>query len=194
MTQMIQFSGQLIGGVWLTSTEIAQLSVAQRTAMLTSFILMAVNLVVAPNFALLFKNKEMIELKHLAIKSVRIMILVSTPLLLIMLLVPSHIMSVFGQGFSDGAVYLQILAIGQFINVATGSVGYLLSMSGHEKDLRNMVLVTGPFAILLTFVLVPLYGATGSAIATAIAISLQNLLGVYFVHKRLGFNTLLFWR
>ncbi|MFT5813596.1 MAG: O-antigen/teichoic acid export membrane protein [Psychroserpens sp.] len=193
MTQMIQFSGQLVSGVLLSTAEIAQLSVAQRTAMLTSFILMAVNLVVAPNFAMFFKNKEMAKLKNLAIKSVRIMIIVSTPLLLLMMVIPSQIMSIFGEGFSDGSLYLQILALGQFVNVMTGSVGYLLSMSGHEKDLRNMALIIGPFAILLSLILIPLYGAIGSAIATALAVGVQNLLGVYWVRKRLGFNTLKIW-
>lgn len=193
MTQMIQFSGQLIGGAWLTSTEIAQLSVAQRTAMLTSFILMAVNLVVAPNFALLYKNNELKKLQTLAVKSVRIMVTISAPILVLMLFMPTKIMAIFGEGFAEGAIFLQILAIGQFINVITGSVGYLLSMSGHEKDLRNTVLMTGSFAITLSFILIPIYGAIGSAISTALAVSIQNILGVYLVRKRLGFNILKIW-
>ena len=80
------------------------------------------------------------------------------------------------------------------MNVVTGSVGYLLSMSGHEKDLRNTVLISGPLAIIAAVALTPLWGATGSAIATALAVATQNLVAVFWVRKRLGFNTLAVWR
>jgi len=46
-------------GTWVSSEEIVQLAVAQRTALLTSFVLMAVNLVVAPRFASMYKKGEM---------------------------------------------------------------------------------------------------------------------------------------
>ena len=76
----------------------------------------------------------------------------------------------------------------------TGSVGYLLTMSGYEKDFRNSVLISGPIAVGLGFALVPFYGAIGSAIATAVAVATQNLVAVWWVKKRLGFNTLPVWR
>ena len=67
-------------------------------------------------------------------------------------------------------------------------------MTGHERDMRNVVLFSGPLALLLQFVLTPIYGALGAAIATAIALASQNLLAVYMVKKRLGFNTLNLFR
>lgn len=57
------------------------------------------------------------------------------------------------------------------MNVVTGSAGYLLAMSGHEKDLCNTVLISGPMAVGLGFALVPFYGAIGSAIVTAVAVA-----------------------
>lgn len=194
MSQLTQFSGQFIAGAWVAPEEVAQLAVAQRTALLTSFILMAVNLVVAPRFASMYKNGELDKLEKLALTSVKLMVLFALPIVLVMLVFPELIMSLFGEEFSEGGQLLQVLAIGQFINVATGSVGYLLTMSGHEKDLRNTVLISGPAAIALAFILVPLFGAMGSAIATAIAIATQNLVAVWWVKKRLGFNTLAVWK
>ena len=47
MSQLIQWSGQLIAGAWVDPMEFSQLVVAQRIAMLASFVLIAVNLVVA---------------------------------------------------------------------------------------------------------------------------------------------------
>jgi O-antigen/teichoic acid export membrane protein len=193
MGQLVLWTGQLTAGIWASEEQIAQLAIAQRVAMLTSFILVAVNMVVAPRFAYMYKEQKYQELQSLAVMSVKLITLIAFPLLLIMLIFPHYILSFFGQGFAGGAIYLQILAIGQFINVITGSVGYLLSMSGHEKDLRNTTLVSGVLVLVLCVILVPLIGALGGAIATAIAVATQNLLAVFWVKKRLGFNTLKVW-
>lgn len=194
MSQLTQFSGQFIAGAWVSSQELAQLAVAQRTALLTSFILMAVNIVVAPQFASMYKKGDMKELEKLALTSVKLMGVFALPIVLAMLLFSETIMGFFGEGFSQGSALLKILVIGQFINVITGSVGYLLTMSGHEKDYRNTVLISGPLALILGLSLVPMFGSTGSAIATAIAIASQNLIAVWWVRKRLGFNTLAVWK
>lgn len=194
MGQLTQLSGQFAAAAWVAPEELAQLATAQRTAMLISFILIAINFVVAPKFAALHQDGNVEGMRRLAILSVRLMILFSLPLLLPIMLFPEFIMSLFGAGFTEGAGLLQIFALGQFVNVVTGSVAFILSMSGHEKALRNCVLISGPLAIVLSCILVPVYGALGSAIATALAISLQNLLAVKLVNKHLGFNTLLFWQ
>ena len=194
MTQLIQWTGQFVGGAYLPPEEIAQLAVAQRTAMLVSFILMAVNMVVAPRFASLHAAGEMEGLRNMALTAVRLMALGATPVVAVMLVFPGFLMSLFGEGFSGGTLLLQVLAVGQFVNVLTGSVGYLLSMSGHERDLRNTLMIVAPLSVVVTFILVPLYGALGAAVSTALAVGAQNLLAVYWVKRRLGFNTLAVWR
>ncbi|MDF1694171.1 MAG: oligosaccharide flippase family protein [Zhongshania sp.] len=194
MSQMVQWSGQFMAGAYVSSEALAQLAVAQRTALLSSFILIAVNLVVAPRFATLYRNNDMLALERLAIKSVKLISLFALPIIGGMLVFPSFLMSLFGTGFTEGAVLLQILAVGQFINAMTGSVGFLLMMSGHERDMRNVTLVSGTFALVLTWFLTAQFGIVGAAAGTAIAVATQNLLAVYFVKKRLGFNTLAVWR
>ncbi|MBZ2168425.1 oligosaccharide flippase family protein [Marinobacter sp. F4216] len=194
MSQLIQWTGQFVGGAYLPPEEIAQLAVAQRTAMLVSFILTAVNMVVAPRFAALHASGNMEALQSMALTAVRLMAVGATPVVAVMFVFPDFLMGLFGEGFSGGTVLLQVLAVGQFVNVLTGSVGYLLSMSGHERDLRNTLLVVAPVSVVVTFILVPIYGALGAALSTALAVGAQNLLAVYWVKRRLGFNTLAVWR
>ena len=194
MSQMVQWSGQFMAGAYVSSEALAQLAVAQRTAMLSSFILLGVNLVVAPRFAKLYRDNDMAQLERLAIKSVKLISLFALPVIGVMLVFPSFLMSLFGSEFKEGAVLLQILAVGQFINAMTGSVGFLLMMSGHERDMRNVTLISGSLALLLTWFLTAQFNIIGAAIGTAIAVATQNLLAVYFVKKRLGFNTLAVWR
>ena len=122
------------------------------------------------------------------------MLLISIPITTFILLVPELIMSIFGPEFTRGATVLQIICLGQVINVLAGSVGLLLSMSGHERDLRTVTLISGPIALVLPFILIPTYGINGAAYSTAISMITQNLIAAFLVKRRLGFNTLIFWK
>ncbi len=187
MVLLVQWSGILIAGVYATSAEVAYLSAAQRTATLTSFILIVVNMVVAPRYALLWQENKISEIKKLSRWSTRGMIVLALPLVAVMTFIPGPIMGLFGDEFLVAGNLLSIMAIGQFINVATGSVGYLLTMSGHEKDYRRVTFFAGPLTVILSYFLILEYGVLGAAIATAIGLSLQNLLALAMVRKRLGF-------
>lgn len=89
------------------------------------------------------------------------MVLFALPIVGFMLIFPERLMWLFGEQFKSGANLLRIFALGQFVNVMTGCVGYLLSMSGHERVLRNVFFISGPMAS-------------------------QNLLAVGMVERRLG--------
>jgi O-antigen/teichoic acid export membrane protein len=194
MTQTLQWFAPIMIGIWLLAEDVAYFSVAQRIAMLTSFILMAVNLVVAPKFAAFKAADDMDNIRKTALFSVRLLLVSAFPIITFMLIFPSFLMSLFGDDFKQGALILQVLVLGQAVNVITGSVGYLLLMSGNERDLRFVTIFSGITVVLLTCTLTPLYGALGAAVATALSFAMQNLMAVYFVKKRLGFNTLKFWQ
>ena len=190
MGQMAQMSGQFVSGIYCDPEDISVLAAAQRTAMLTSFILIAVNLVVAPRFAKLFQEEKHHELERLAINSVRMLLIITIPTITLVLIFADLIMLIFGPTFEDGGDLLRILALGQFMNAAAGSVGLLLSMTGHEKDLRNNTIVSGILALALCITTIPFIGVYGAAVSTAVATGIQNILGVIMVKKRLGFSTL----
>lgn len=188
------WGSSLIAASWISPEEIAYLSTAQRTAGLISFILIAVNLVMAPKFAALYNKNNMKDLEKLATKATKIMAYAAIPSIIFILIFSKRIMGIFGESFIEASHLLIVLSIGQLVNVLTGSVGYLLMMSGHEKDMRNIVLFASSITILLTFYMTAKFGVTGAAIATAIGLSVQNLVAAWFVEKRLGFSTLTFWK
>jgi len=189
----IQWGGQFIAGAYVKPAELAQFAVAQRTSLLISFVLLAVNLVSAPRFAAYYNAGEMDKLKRYVGSTTRMLVVVSIPLVVVVFIFAPQIMNLFGKGFSGGAMLLRILAVGQLVSMVSGSVGYLLMMSGHQKEMRNINIINGILAIVLFMVLIPLYGALGAAIATSIAIASQNLMAVYQVNKKLGINTLAIW-
>ncbi|MFT6834868.1 MAG: O-antigen/teichoic acid export membrane protein [Francisellaceae bacterium] len=194
MSQTVQWSAPIIIGVFLVAEQVAYYSVAQRIALLTSFILMAVNLVVAPKFAAFKANNDMDGIRKTALFSVRLLVLSALPIVLFMLLLPEFLMGLFGSEFKQGAILLQILVIGQAVNVVTGSVGYLLTMTGSERDMLFATIISGVSVLLFVPIFTNFFGTVGAASVTAFCIGMQNLMAVYFVKKRLGFNTLKFWQ
>jgi O-antigen/teichoic acid export membrane protein len=97
-----------------------------------------------------------------------------------------ELLTVFGKGFSAGAIVLLILAAGQLANAATGPTGVLLTMTGKQKwELANTISMVA-FNFLLNLFLIPRMGKTGAAIATAVSIATINGLKLVQVYMLFG--------
>ena len=190
MNMIIMWSPVLLLGMWESSESVGIFSAASRTAVLTSFILIAVNSIAAPKFAALFQQGDIKTLGLVARESSRIMMLLASSVLFVLVAFPEEVLSIFGDEFKQGALVLMILSIGQFINVATGSVGYLLMMTGNERLMRNNLIFCMFIGLLLSFLLIPLFGIVGAAISSSIILVLQNLIAMALVWYKLKIFTL----
>ena len=178
-------------GAWWSVEEVGIYNVAARTALLITFVLFAVNSVAAPKFAALYAENDLEGLRAIVTMATRIMVLATAPLLLVFVLVPEFVLGFFGTEFEErGVGVLVILALGQFINVSTGSVGYLLMMTGRERLMRNITVIAATIAIVLNVVLVPGYGSVGAAVATSSGLALLNLIAALVAWSRLRIWTL----
>ena len=173
-------------GVWATASDAGVFGVASRIALLISFILVAVNSISAPKFAALYDNNQLDELESVARFAAILLTFAAIPLTLICYLYSEHLMAIFGDEFVSGADVLVVLALGQFVNVVTGPVGYLLVMTGHERDMRNNMIFCTVLNLILCFILIESYGAIGAACAVSITVATQNIISLLQVWKRLG--------
>lgn len=177
-------------GVLATNEDVGIYNLAARTAALTSFILVAVNSISAPKFSEMYENNDSEGLERVAKGSALIATVMATPVLCAFIIMPEYVMSIFGSEFKNGAIVLSILAISQFINVCTGSVGYLLLMSGNEKKMRNNMFFCTAINIVLNILLIPELGIIGAALATASVMVLQNVIAVIIAWRSLNIITL----
>lgn len=186
MTLIIVWSPLLFLGVWGSNEDVGIYNAASRTAMLTSFVLIAVNSIAAPKFSELHIKGDLKTIALVVCNSTNIMTLIASPILLIFIIFPDVILSLFGEEFKNGERVLIILAIGQFINVITGSVGYLLMMTGHERLVRNVLFYSAVLGVVLCNFLIQYFGVIGAAIAATIILSFQNIIMLIIVWKKLG--------
>lgn len=183
---VMTFSDVLILGMFATAADVGIYTAAARTALLTRFLLLANSAVAAPRFAALHSAHDRLGVARLAVRSTWLTTVSSVPLLLIFVLFPERILSMFGPQFEAGAQVLIILSLGQFVNAATGPVGYLLNMSGFHRIEGRIAVAGAVMTVALCFALIPFWGILGAAAANAIATASCNLLRVYFAKTRLG--------
>lgn len=191
---LIQWGGTLVLGGFADSEDVGLYSVAHRLAYVVNFILYVFNSIIAPQFATYHRNGDKKELEALATRSTLYMTLLASPMLILYMVFPDTILSLFGKGFARAKAYLMILAFAQFVNVSSGSVAFLLNMTGHERVMRNIVLLTGGISLLLHFSLTPAMGAWGTTIATAFTLMTLNLAAALRVNQLLGIKTIPGWR
>ncbi len=186
---LIAFSAIPILGMFATAEQVAHYSIAQKLSLQISLVLMVCNSVVAPRFAGLFESAQYQALYHLYRKTTRLITLVALPLALLFIFWPGIVSLLFGQGFAEAEILLPILALAQLLNVATGPAGYILTTTGHEKRVRNIMLVNTLFIIPLVIVCSWQWQALGAAVATSLGLAIQNLSACYFAYKKVFLPT-----
>jgi O-antigen/teichoic acid export membrane protein len=190
MSMVMSWTDILVLGVWTDSSMVGIYGIASRIAALTSFILIVGNAIVAPRFAALYSADRHDELQRLAQRSAGWTLLASSPIILLMLFFPEFLLQLFGSDFVEGATILRILALGQIVNVAMGSVGYLLMMTGHQQLMRNNIVASALLNLMGNLLLVPAFGVCGAAVSTAFALAFMNIVSFLMVNKRLRINTM----
>lgn len=176
----------LVAGLFLSNQELGIFRAVERSAILVGFVLMVLDTVFPARFASFYHRGDMEGLQKLARKGAALGGLAALPALIVCFVFPHYILGLFGEEFSDAGNLLRIVAFAQFVNVATGSVGFILNMTGHEIIMRNISLLCNFAGLILVCILSFLFGAIGAVLALAITVVAFNLVALYFVWRKLG--------
>jgi O-antigen/teichoic acid export membrane protein len=184
----ISYFDFLILGLFVKNEDIGFYSVSNKLAISLSFILKSINSIAAPLFTEYFiGKKDNSGLKKTLKFTSKYSFLLSIPFAIIFILFGNRILNLFGCGFETAYTTLVLLTIAQTFSSFSGSVGYFLSMTGYEKEYRNIIVSSSIFNIIFNFVLIPSYGINGAAISTAFCIVYNNVLSAILIKKRFGF-------
>lgn len=186
LTYLSGWSATYILAYFVDQAAVGVYNVAWRIVVLANIILLAFNNLTSPMFADLYQKGRIEDLEELAQRTAMIMSALGIPLLIAVSFYADWVLGLMGEEFSAGVSTLRVLCIGQMISVFCGSVGYLLMMTGHEKDVRSITLVTVIFQILLGLVTIPIWGMLGAAVTMAGALIVKNIVSSVTVYRRLG--------
>lgn len=185
LQQTATWAGQLVAAADVGPKDMAIFAAAQRMAMVISFVLVAMNFVVAPRFAELFNANDFIGVKKLSLRASAIMLAASLPIALPMLVWPNRLMGIFGTEFQAGGTVLLVLVLGQIVNSVTGPVGYILITGRRESDYLFSTGLGAMVAVCGALLLLPSLGVLGAAIGTACGMASQNVAMAWMVKVRI---------
>jgi O-antigen/teichoic acid export membrane protein len=187
---IMQWTDTLMLGIFKSEVDVGIYNVALKVATLTSITLFAVNSIAAPKFAEFYGRNDIEGLRVIARQSTKLIFWTSLPILLLFFLFPSFILGIFGEPFKAGVYVLLFLAFGQFINSISGSVGYILQMTGKQKVFQNIILLATTINIVLNAILIPRYGINGAAFASLVSMGIWNLSSVVYIKIHFNFSTI----
>jgi len=186
----IGWTDTLLLGIFSTEKDVGIYNVALRICNLVIIGKLALNSIVASQYAQLYTLGNIHELQLFARSTSKKILITSVPVILLIMLFPQFFLGLFGEEFKEGAIVLMILSAGQFINSACGTPDVILQMTGHEALYKNIMIVALLINLAVNLALIPFFGITGSAIASFIGLSFWNIVSVIFVKKRLRINIL----
>jgi len=164
---------------------IALFTLAIKITLLMSYPLIVMNAITAPKYARLYHQRELLDFKELAFFTNKILILIASIALFFVYMFTDELMVLFDEHYKAAIPLIKILAIGQWFNLATGSVVSMLIMAGFEKKFRAITLILTSVSIVLMLILIPIYGVFAAAWITSISMALKNIISWYVVYKNI---------
>ncbi len=176
----------LLIGYFLSAAEAGVYAAALQTAGIIAIVLQSVESVIAPPLSEAISRGVRAEILDIYRLSLRWAVMIGTPLLLVAALWPAEIIGVFGHAFHDGAAAFLVLALAQFVNIATGSANYVLLLSGRSRVVMTNEIINGTLQIALNLYLIPRHGILGAALAVLLSVTTVNVLRLVQVRRHLG--------
>jgi O-antigen/teichoic acid export membrane protein len=159
---------KILIGFYLAAKPVGIYVLASTLAAFVPLVLQSVNQIFAPVIADLHAQGRQQLLQGLFQTLTKWVLILTLPLAMVVIVFAPQLMGIFGRDFESGWPVLVIVAVGQIVNCAVGSVGSLLLMSGHQKKLMKVQFTMATVSVLVNLTLIPLLGIIGAALAAAL--------------------------
>ena len=188
MNVVLNQSSVIILGFFVSESEIAKYAACTKIVILVSFALTSVNYVIGPMISRLYYSNKKLELQKMLTLAARGIFVITLFVFLFLIMWGKFILGLFGPLFVQGYLALIILLCGQIVNALAGSVALLMNMTGQQNKAAQILFITVTLSLIANFLLIPRYGSTGAAVATAVSTGMWNILMLIFVVKKLKIN------
>lgn len=191
MELLSSYTDILLLGLFVSAQDIGVYKVTTQLAVLVSFPVMAINMVIAPHVSRLYAVKDKQSLSRLVKTSVSASFAGAGIIALCLVLFGKTIIGLFFGPEFEGAYFpMLILCGGQLLLAAYGPLVTLASMTGHEYQTAGIIAIGAVVNIVLAVILIPWLGLVGAATATMLSLIVWRTLLYRGVRKWLGLNTL----
>jgi O-antigen/teichoic acid export membrane protein len=171
-------------GYFRTPSEVGIYNVAMPTAKLMGIVLSAFGIIFMPVVTELYARNRTEDLRNAYSSVTKWIFAIVLPGFLLMSLFSAPIIKImFGLEYVNGAMALSILAFSFFISALVGLAASLLTTYGRTKIVMGCSFVGAGSNALFNFLLIPIYGINGAAIATGSSVVLMSILYLFFIYR-----------
>lgn len=188
MFQIMSRLDAIMIGSMIDKTQVGIYIVAAQIATSTSVVLLIFNTAFSPRISHMFHNGEVKELKALYCKATRILGVVALLGFLAIVIFSPYILKLYGPEYLLGYKVVIYRSIGQLVNAGVGSVWLMLRMTGKTMYQVYGTVVGAILNVVLNYILIPVYGIEGAAIASMVVVIFINILGFILVTKTFHVN------
>ncbi len=183
------YAGVIIVSAFLGTEAAGAYFVADRTANLLSFILLAINMVAAPLISKYYHADRLDMVRLIVGLSGIVGGLSGLSGLLFIAFFGAEILALFDPNYAQYLPVLLILAFGLFVRTATGPSALVLMMTGHERVNLILLLIIAPASLALQVVGGFYFGSIGVAIAAAGGIICIRSAATLYAWRLLGIDS-----
>jgi O-antigen/teichoic acid export membrane protein len=185
---LLQTTDILVLSRFVTPSEVAIYFASAKTMSLIMFVHYAVGSAAANRFASLKERGDDAALRASVRDAVNWTFWPSLAAAFVILALGKPLLALFGPSFVSGYPVMAILVLGFLARSAMGPAEFLLNMLGEQKRCAAVLMFAAALNITLNLALVPVYGITGAALATATSLITAALANAWVARVRLGIN------
>lgn len=186
----------LLLGSLNTMTTVGIFAVANQVSTASTLFNQSIGTASSPIISELHGQRKMNRMAHFYKTTAKWMFTVNLPMFLILLLLSTPILSIFGKEFVAGSTALILLSLANLVIAATGVSDGVLAMTGNTSTKLANSVVQVVLSIGLCIWLIPRWGTIGAAAAVLVSSTVIHLLLVIeiFILFRILPYTMAFWK
>ena len=181
------WSAILILGAFAAGGPAGVFNAAARTATFLTIVRFAFSGIFSPIISGLHARQDTEEMGRLYKDVSRWIFTGAFVLFLVIVVFAPQIMSIFGEGFGEGATALVIVAVAQLYSSSVGPAPRMLAMTENQNLTMIATAIAAVTGVVVSLILVPQFGLLGAAIGMATAIITENTGTMSAVKWRLGY-------
>jgi O-antigen/teichoic acid export membrane protein len=175
-------------GVMADAQQAGLFAASWRLASFVPFVFVGLSTMAAPLIASAHERRAFDELFRVSSLVARVGFGFAIVGALALLVAGKWLLGLFGGEFVAAYPVLVALLIGGTVNAFTGIVGYLMILTGRERQALTIFAGALVLSIALNLLLIPRFGAVGAAIASSSATAAWNLAMLVYVRRTIGID------
>jgi len=172
-------------GYFLESSRVGNYNIALQLGNLMTAVVATISFLLPPVLTRLNEEEKYQEMLSTYQGLTKWVVMISIPIFTVLFFAPDIVINLlFGKEYSDGTLALRIIAGGKMFAMIAGFNGITLVALGDSRIASYRVFVEVIVNIAANYILIPIFGITGGALALSISSVIGDIFGMSIVYYK----------